>query len=51
METDNERVSDVDKFDWENDPLPESVEDLRLQLLTPRGMSTYSPANISPACP
>ena len=45
MDTDNERVSDVDNFDWENYPLPESVEDLRSQLLTARGMSTNSPAN------
>ena len=59
MDTDNERVSDVDNFDWENYPLPESVEDLRSQLLTPRGMSTNSainspqhvPDNYRPATP
>ena len=37
---DTDVVSDVDSFDWENYPLPENVEELRSQLLTPRGMST-----------
>ena len=45
MDTDNEWISDVDNFDWENYSLPESVEDLRSQLLTPRGMSTNSNTN------
>ena len=51
IESDDERVSDVNDFYWENYPLPESVDDLRAQLLTPRGMSTNSPANSPPACP
>ena len=42
---DTDVVSDVDSFDWENYPLPENVEDLRSQLLTPRGMSTNSDTN------
>ena len=37
---DTDVVSDVDSFDWENYPLPENVQELRSQLLTPRGMST-----------
>ena len=45
MESDDNGVSDVDDFDWENYPLPESIDDLRAQLLTPVGMSTNSPAN------
>ena len=45
MESDDERVSNVNDFDWENYPLLESVDDLRTQLLTPGGMSTNSPAN------
>ena len=45
MESDDNRVSDVSDFDWENYPLPESIDDLRAQLLTPVGMPTNSPAN------
>ena len=35
-----------DSFDWENYPLPEDMDDLRSQLLTPRGMS-MSPVDFS----
>ena len=35
-----------DSFDWENYPLPENIDELRSQLLTPRGMS-MSPVNLS----
>ena len=28
-----------DSFDWENYPIPENMDELRSQLLTPRGMS------------
>ena len=59
MDTDNDFVSDVDNFHCENYPLPESIEDPRSQLLTPRGMSTNSdpnppqhvPDNYRPATP
>ena len=34
-----------DSFDWENYPLPENMDELRSQLLTPRGMS-MSPVNL-----
>ena len=34
-----------DSFDWENYPLPENIDELRSQLLTPRGMS-MSPVNL-----
>ena len=53
-------VSDVESFDWENYPLPENVEELRSQLLTPRGMSispvsspqlVHVPDNYRPATP
>ena len=37
---DTDVVSDVDSFDWEKYPLPENVQELRSQMLTPRGMST-----------
>ena len=37
---DTDVVSDVDSFDWGNYPLPENVQELKSQLLTPRGMST-----------
>ena len=37
---DTDVVSDVDSFNWENYPLPENIQELRSQLLTPRGMST-----------
>ena len=57
---DTDVVSDVESFDWENYPLPENVEELRSQLLTPRGMSTspvsspqnvHVPDNYRPAIP
>ena len=45
MESDeNERVS---HFEYENYPLPENMDELRAQLLTPAGWPTNSPA-ISP---
>ena len=34
-----------DSFDWENYPLPQNMDEVRSQLLTPRGMS-MSPINI-----
>ena len=34
-----------DSFDWENYPLPENMDEIRSQLLTPRGMS-MSPVNL-----
>ena len=34
-----------DSFDWENYPLPENIDELRSQLLTPRGIS-MSPVNL-----
>ena len=34
-----------DSFDWENYPLPENMDELRAQLLTPRGM-LMSPVNL-----
>ena len=37
---DTDVVSDADSFDWENYPLPENIQELTSQLLTPRGMST-----------
>ena len=57
---DTDVVSDGESFDWENYPLPENVEELRSQLLTPRGMSTspvsspqhvHVPDNCRPATP
>ena len=56
---DTDVVSDVDCFDWENYPLPENEQELRSQLLTPRGMSTspftlpsvHVHGNYSPATP
>ena len=45
MESDDNRVSDVSNFDWENYPLPESIDDLRAKLLTPVGLPTNSPTN------
>ena len=35
MESDSEMVSDYDNFDWENYPLPESVDKLRAELTPP----------------
>ena len=34
-----------DSFDWENYPIPDNMDDLRAELLTPRGMS-MSPINV-----
>ena len=38
--------SEGDSFDWENYPIPDNMDELRAELLTPRGMS-MSPVNTS----
>ena len=51
--------TESDSFDWENYPLPQNMDEVRSQLLTPRGMSmspintpnVHVPADYMPASP